>query len=60
MAKTRVHWGAKTPPKGRPTPKRLTPTKQREANRKAAEAAREADPNLRRLYEAFSPPPRGA
>ena len=41
--------------KGRPTPKR---EEQRRRRRAEARAARERDPNLMRLYEAFSPPAR--
>lgn len=54
MTKGRVHWGKKTPPKGRPT---RTQRQAEAAHRAAVAEAQRQDPNIRRLYEAFAPPP---
>lgn len=53
MTATRVHWGKKTPTKGRPTPKRAVQESRALA---AARKAREDDPNIAALYDAFAPP----
>lgn len=56
MGRQRIHWGKKTPAKGRPTPKRAVQEARNIANARKAQAD---DPNIRRLYEAFAPAPKG-